>query len=267
LIKFSKFVATGNDFIIIDNRDRKIKKPSIFARKVCTRKFGIGADGVLLLEKAKGFDFKMRIFNPDGSEAEMCGNGARCIACYSYKNGISRRKMRFLTISGEIEAEVKGKKVKVKLTPPKDYRVLRIKVDRKIFKVYFVLAGVPHAVLFFENLEKVDVRELGRKIRYHPVFSPKGTNVNFVKITGKNSISIRTYERGVEDETLSCGTGSVASSYISWKNRFVSSPVRVSTRAENLKVYIEDDKNVYLEGEVEHVYDGTFFAFPEKRKK
>ncbi|RLD16518.1 MAG: diaminopimelate epimerase, partial [Caldiserica bacterium] len=246
---------------------RKIKKPSVFAKKVCMRKFGIGADGLLLLEKEKGFDFKMRIFNSDGSEAEMCGNGARCVAYYSYKNGISKRIMKFSTIGGEIEAEVRGKRVKVKLTPPKNYKVLRIKVDGKIFKVYFVLVGVPHAVLFFDNLEKVDVRELGKKIRYHPVFLPKGTNVDFVKITGKSSISIRTYERGVEDETLSCGTGSVASAYISWRNGFVSSRVKVKTRAEDLRVYIEDDKNVYLEGKVEHIYDGTFFAFPEKRKK
>jgi len=261
-IKFTKAVATGNDFIIIDNRTDGFKKLSELAKDLCDRKYGIGADGLLVVEKSKKADFKMRIFNSDGSEAEMCGNGSRCIALYAAIEGITSEEMTIDTLAGLLKGSVKKDVVKVKLTEPKNIKWnLCLEIDRCPYKLNFVNTGVPHVIHFVNDVDKVDVKNLGSHIRHHGEFSPEGTNADFVEITGKNSIKIRTYERGVEDETLACGTGAVASAVISAEAEKMSSPVTVGTRSgEELKVYFKmiggEFKEVYLEGKAKLVYGG-----------
>jgi len=263
-INFSKMVASGNDFIVIDNRRRVLKKNlANYAKTFCHLKFSIGADGLLLVERSKKADFKMRIFNADGSEAEMCGNGARCVALYAYKNKIAKRNMRFETIAGLIGGEIKNGSIKVGLSKPKGTKLdLTIRTPKDEYFVHFINTGVPHVVMFVENLNTINVNETGRTIRFHRVFSPAGTNVNFVELAQGNKIKIRTYERGVEAETLACGTGSVASAIISAKIKHLKPPIEVLTKSgEVLKVYFEikdkDVGNVYLEGKAREVFSGT----------
>jgi len=283
-IDFVKAVASGNDFIIL-NYQLPITNYQLLAKKICDRKYGIGADGLLVLEKSKIADVRMRIFNPDGSEAQMCGNGARCVAFY-FKSKISRQKSRDPDISsgknqkskisietkaGIIDSEVRGFNVKIKLTNPKDIKLnIPLKINNRILKVNFINTGVPHTVIFVEGLDKIDVVNLGRIIRYHKKFMPQGTNVDFVEIKDDENIRIRTYERGVEDETLSCGTGAVASAIISNIKYQINIEeknykVNVYTRdGEILRVYFErkdkNFKNVWLEGKVKIVYKGVYYV-------
>jgi len=264
-IRFTKAVATGNDFILIDNR--KPQAPSrqlaALAKRLCERKMSIGADGLLVLEHAKKADFKMRIFNPDGSEAEMCGNGSRCAALYASTNGIANINMTIETLAGILNARVKGDIVKVRLTNPKDINWnLCLSIGECPYKLSFIDTGVPHVVYFVKNLDTVDVKKVGADIRYHKEFSPAGANADFVKIEDEHNIKIRTYERGVEDETLACGTGAVASAIISAEFGKLKSPVNVETRSgEKLKVYFDmtggNFTNVYLEGKAYLVFDGV----------
>jgi diaminopimelate epimerase len=265
-IKFTKAVATGNDFIVIDNREGALKGDLAgLAARLCDRRRGIGADGVLLLERSKSCDFKMRIFNPDGSEASMCGNGSRCIALYASVKKIAPSDMKMETLSGTVGAAVKGNAVKVKLTDPKNIHWnLCLMINECPYKVDFADTGVPHVIHFVKDIDKVGVKELGSKMRYHAEFSPAGANVDFVRVVdqSKSRIQVRTYERGVEDETLACGTGAVASAIISAEADHLKSPVTVETRGkEILKVYFDavegGFKNVYLEGEANIVYEGT----------
>ena len=265
MIKFTKAVATGNDFIVIDNRSLALKGGlSGIAKKLCDRFYGIGADGLLLVEKSSAADFKMRIFNSDGSEAEMCGNGSRCAALYAHSKKIAPDNMKIETRAGMLNANVLGQTVKVKLTDPKDIQWnLCLMIQECPYKVSLANTGVPHVIHFVDDLEAIEVRKLGPKMRYHEEFSPNGANVDFVKVSdrSKNKIAVRTYERGVEDETLACGTGAVASAIISAEAEKLISPVTVETRGgELLKVYFESCegsfKNVYLEGKARLVYEG-----------
>lgn len=268
-ISFTKMESGGNDFIIIDNRKKILPRAlSKLAVNLCQRRSSIGADGLILLERADKADYKMRIFNPDGSEPEMCGNGARCLAKFAFIKGIASAETVMETKAGNVKAWVRGKKVKVRLGNPSDIN-LNFKISLKprgSQKVNFISVGVPHVVIFVPALNKVNVKNLGRAIRYHQRFTPSGANVNFVTLQGRNSIYIRTYERGVEAETLACGTGAVASALISGLQGKVSSPVEVHTRGgETLKVEyvikkdtggIEKFKALWLEGEVRVVYEG-----------
>ncbi|MDD5687731.1 MAG: diaminopimelate epimerase [Elusimicrobia bacterium] len=263
-VNFTKMSGSGNDFIVIDNREKIVKNPSDFAKKYCHRKFGIDADGLLLVEKSKTADFKMRYYNSDGSFASFCGNGSRCIALFAYLKKIAPQKMRFDSdadiISAEIVSSCKEEfcyDVKVKMPQPKDIRQdLNVNVENKIFKVSFINTGVPHAVIFVKNIKDIDVNDLGKKIRWHKEFKPEGTNVNFVQVTNKSSLHVRTYERGVEAETLACGTGVVASSVISILKEYVSSKVNVLTQGgEILKVYYEEGK-IHFEGKVSSIFEG-----------
>ncbi len=265
-MEFYKLQASGNDFILIDNRkpkteDRKLKK---FAKKFCERKKGIGADGLLVIEPSKRADFKMRIFNADGSEAEMCGNGARCVAFWTKSKAV-----KFDTIAGIIQAQVKANNVKIKLTDPTDLKSdFALTVLGRTIKINYINSGVPHTVIFVQGLDKIDVEKIGRPIRFHDKFKPAGTNVDFVEVTGEDSINLRTYERGVEAETLACGTGAVASAIIaSCKLQAASHKqkenkvIKVLTKSkEVLKVYFkrENDKisDVWLEGKAYLVYKG-----------
>jgi diaminopimelate epimerase len=263
-IKFTKAVATGNDFVIVDNMSGEVRgSPAALAKKLCDRKYSVGADGLLVIESSKKADFRMRIFNPDGSEAEMCGNGSRCAALYAVKNRIAKDRMTIDTIAGILRAAVSGRTVKVMLTEPKNIKWnLCLTIDKCPYKLNFVDTGVPHVVFFVDDLESVDVKNLGSHIRNHGEFAPSGANADFVKVVDRHNIKVRTYERGVEDETLACGTGSVASAIIAAESEKMPSPVTVETRSgEKLKVYFDiidgNFRNVYLEGGAKLVYEGV----------
>jgi len=259
-INFTKMVASGNDFIVIPLSRYPVIPLKMLARQICDRKYGVGADGLLILDKSKVVDIKMRIFNTDGSEAQMCGNGARCVALY-----VSKRKVKIETKAGIIVSEVSDDSVKIKLTDPKNIKLnIPIIVNNRQLKLNFINTGVPHTVIFVEGLNKIDVVRLGRQIRYHRHFAPAGTNVDFVEPINNNSLKIRTYERGVEDETLACGTGAVASSLIFALKTDAVNKVNVHTQGgEILKVYFYKDNtkisDVWLEGKARIVYTGQIF--------
>jgi len=260
-VEFWKMEATGNDFIVLDNRGEIVRERKNFSLSFCHRKKGIGADGVIFIEEADDADFTMRIFNPDGSEAEMCGNGARCAVLFSYLKGIAKKSCEFKTLSGKIKAEVGNSTVRIKMTDPFDLREkITLDVDGEKYTGYYINTGVPHFVIFFSDIEKIPLKQMGRKIRFHSLFHPQGTNVDIVSLE-KDAISIRTYERGVEDETLSCGTGAVACALISSLKGNLISPIRVKTKGGELKVLFENKegkfKNVFLEGKVNIVYQGV----------
>lgn len=265
-IAFTKAVATGNDFVVIDNRSGDIKDLGPLAKRVCDRKRSIGADGLLALERSDKADIRMRILNPDGSEPEMCGNGSRCMALFAVARGIAPADMTIETAAGILKASVRGETVKVMLTEPRDIKWnLCLMINKCPYKVDFVNTGVPHVIHFVDDLDKVDVKSLGSHIRSHGEFAPAGTNADFVKIVDKKTIRVRTYERGVEDETLACGTGSVASAIIAAEAEKMSSPVTVETHSgEKLKVYFDvvdgQFRNVYLEGKASLVFDGSIAA-------
>ncbi|MFZ2937173.1 MAG: diaminopimelate epimerase [Candidatus Omnitrophota bacterium] len=269
IINFTKMTASGNDFVVIEKRNLAARNKSFnnLARQACDRKFGIGADGLLLLEKTKKAVVRMRIFNADGSEAEMCGNGARCAALYlgSQLSAFSSQ-LKIETKAGIIEAYILGNNVKIKLTDPTSIKLnIPLEINNRLLKVNFINTGVPHTVIFVNGLGKINVVSLGRQIRYHKNFSPKGTNVNFVEILNNNSILTRTYERGVEDETLACGTGSAASALLTVYSLGLTTKksVNVHTRSgEVLKVYFDrinnHFRNVWLEGKARIVYKGEY---------
>jgi diaminopimelate epimerase len=262
---FYKLSASGNDFIIFLNFEGKItlEEGKILAKKLCRPKFSISADGLILLEKPSisSASFSWKFFNSDGSEAEMCGNGARCVARLVEDLGLFKSPFYFETKAGLIYAEVKGERVKVALTSPMDLKLnLVIRTDYDWFMAHFVNTGVPHVVIFWDNIESAPVEKIGPKIRYHEIFKPAGTNVNFVELVegDKKYLKIRTYERGVEAETLACGTGASASAYVSYKLGLVDKKVDLLTKSgEILTVYIEDEENkIYLEGDTRFVFEG-----------
>ncbi len=265
IIRFTKVNGSDNDFVVIDNRRNVVSNRVSFAKYICQRRLSVGADGLILIEGSRRADFKMRIFNPDGSEAEMCGNGARCVALYVSLRILDRRsKLKIETKAGILEAEIMAKdRVKLKMSNPVNLRLnLKVKIDKKAKEVFHINTGVPHTVLFVPDITKADVYNTGRKLRFHACFKPQGTNVDFVKVRDRSSIYMRTYERGVENETLACGTGAVASAIIAHLRKGVRSPISVHTRSgEVLRVYIEykDDKinDVYLEGNVKIIYEGN----------
>jgi diaminopimelate epimerase len=267
MIEFYKMSGSGNDFIIIDNRDLSLKVGDLpaFARRVCARKISVGADGLFLIEPSKSADFKWQFFNSDGSVAEMCGNGSRCVARYAYLKGIAGEKMSFETLAGIISAEVKDDVVKVKLTDPSPVNTgIKVEANGKTFILDSVDTGVPHAVIFIEDLDNCDVHNQGRRIRYHEYFTPRGTNADFATIIDRHNIRLRTYERGVEGETLACGTGMVAAALAAAQRGLVESPVDVLVQSsETLRIYFENQnghwREIYLEGKVKIIYQGLLF--------
>lgn len=264
-IPFVKMVASGNDFIVVDNRAKIIKDPLKFTQKICALHTGVGADGVLLFEKSSKAAFKMRIINSDGSEAEACGNGFRCIARYAKEKHGFPAKFNFESVSGIIQADVKGKQVRVELIKPVGFKEGELHVSGHRLHYSFINTGVPHTVIFVEGLPKVDVFSLGRSIRNHEAFKPKGTNVNFVEVKSERDIHVRTYERGVEAETLACGTGSTASAIISAISGYAKPPVRVKTSGGEILTidFIrqgKDIRKVTLEGQAHFVYEGELYV-------
>lgn len=263
-ITFYKISGSGNDFIIIDNRNSVVDENDLhgFIARVCRRKMSVGADGLILVEKSESVDFKWRFFNSDGSRPEMCGNGARCVARFAHLNGIAGSKMSFETIAGIVSAEVKNDGVKIKMTDPAELKVNYIlELENGPLSLSSVNTGVPHVVIAVDNLDDAEVVRLGREIRFHDSYAPAGTNVNFICAGNDNTISIRTYERGVEDETLACGTGSVAAAIIMGYKSKCRSPVEVITKGGgSLFIYFEIDEdrfqNVFLEGDARFIYKG-----------
>ena len=264
MLRFTKMNGAGNDFILFDNRTRDIDLDRNQIAQLCDRHRGIGADGILLLEKPTNrADFRMRYFNADGGEAEMCGNGARCFARFADKVGGQKGRISFETPAGVISAELKDELVTLRMTEPTD---LRLNVDLSMAAenrtVHFINSGVPHVVIPVAKIDNVDVRGEGAAIRYHKTFSPNGTNVNFIEKLGPNKIAIRTYERGVENETLACGTGIVASALIFAASENCEGPVTVLARGgDELQVSFEETqhefRNVTLTGPAEFVFEGT----------
>lgn len=263
-IPFYKMSGSGNDFIIIDNRENPVQTEDLsgFAAKVCRRKLSAGADGLILVEASDLVDFKWQFFNSDGSVAEMCGNGARCVARFAELNGICGPDMAFETLAGIVRAKVAGRRVKISMPDISDLKLdYELEWSGGLLPVSSVNTGVPHVVTTAFDLEEPDVSSLGREIRFHEAFSPAGTNVNFISRGPGRSIRIRTYERGVEDETLACGTGAVAGAVVSACRLGSESPVEVLTRSgETLAVYFDKQAerigNIHLEGGARMVYDG-----------
>jgi diaminopimelate epimerase len=267
MINFFKMSGSGNDFVLIDNRDQSLTLENIadFVRTVCERKVSVGADGLIIVEDSRHADFRWRFFNADGSEVDMCGNGARCVARFAYIRGIAKEKMSFETGAGIIDAEVKGDVVRLRLTEPQAMKVnFSVMLEDRPLEVSFINTGVPHCVLFVHGLDRYDVFSIGRKLRYHKEFQPEGTNANFMEVIDRHTIRIRTYERGVEDETLACGTGAVASALISSLQGLVESPVDVKVKSgETLKIYFhkldQSFEGIYLEGKTNVVYEGRIW--------
>ena len=268
-IQFTKMVGAGNDFIVIHGPLKT--NLSQLAARVCDRHSGIGADGLLVLQPSKNADYRMRIINADGSEAEMCGNGARCMAAYIV--GTQKEKKRpfgIETIAGVVLAEAKGEIASVRLSDPKDYQSqLAIKLSGRSLSVSCIDSGVPHTVVFVDSLKEMDVNTLGRAIRFHDQFKPRGTNVNFVEQIDEDSIELRTYERGVEAETLACGTGAAASAIIAFLKAHPGMAARTqacmkvkTTGQEVLDVSFDFDKgnisNVWLKGSARFVARGEY---------
>jgi diaminopimelate epimerase len=266
-IAFTKMNGCGNDFIIIDNRYgiAPADLPN-FTRCVCRRQISVGADGLILIETDPEHDFKWQFFNADGSRAEMCGNGARCAARFAYLNGIAGQKMRFGTDAGTIEAEVIGCEARIKMTDPCELvcdAVIKLKNGEQTLS--HLNTGVPHAVIETGDLENEPVVARGREIRCHPHFAPAGTNVNFVAVRKPGYISVRTYERGVEDETLACGTGCVASALVTAVQHGWEGPIAVTTHSGGVltihfKRMGQAFRSVYLEGDARIVYTADLQA-------
>ncbi|MBI3812591.1 MAG: diaminopimelate epimerase [Nitrospirae bacterium] len=269
-IPFYKMSGSGNDFILIDNRRGVLKnfkgrKINRFAAAVCTHRMSVGGDGLILIERAarpKTAHFCWRLFNTDGTEAELSGNGGRCAARFAYLKKIAPARMVFETLAGPIRAEIKGTNVKIQMPTPQSLRLdVKIPVRDKTYIGHFLNTGVPHTVLFVDDPAAVDLVPLGRAIRHHELFQPAGTNVNFATIKTPGLVRMRTYERGVEDETLACGTGAVATALIAGALGQGRSPMTLRQQSGMaLRVYYRWDgrvfSDVFLEGDARVVYEG-----------
>ncbi len=271
-IHFTKMSGAGNDFVVVDNRTGIITDRKQFSLAACHRRYGIGADGVLLVEKSDTAGFLMRYYNADGSDGGMCGNGGRCIAKFAHDIGVvpmnefSFNALGYIYGARRIESDL----FELKMKNPVDLKLNQtIDVNGLTVKASFIDTGAPHCVIFLNenpnlpSLDSVEVQRIGRSVRYHDLYQPKGTNVNFVSKTNSNSIQIRTYERGVEDETLACGTGSIASAIISsikfgWEK---SVGVKVQS-GESLEVSFQKEaenfSNVRLKGSAKVTFEGDF---------
>jgi diaminopimelate epimerase len=261
-LSFTKASGAGNDFIIVDNRAISLPKDlSALSRQLCSRHFGIGADGLLVLENSSRAHFTMQYFNSDGSYGGMCGNGGRCIARYAYLNGIAPREMSFEALDFLYHAKVLGDQVSLTMKDPSDVRDLGVHFGQEVHLGFFADTGSPHFVEFVDDVETVQVEQIGRAIRNDPTFLPDGANVNFVEVMQDHSIKLRTYERGVEAETLACGTGAVASGIISHLHRGLQFPVTVQVRSgEFLRVSANSDggnlRSPNLEGSAHILFSG-----------
>jgi len=262
-INFLKMNGSGNDFILIDNREGQIKEEdmSLLVKLACRRRTSVGADGLIFVVKSRQYDFGWRFFNADGNEVEMCGNGGRCVSRFAFLKGIAGRKMTFETIAGPIKAEIHGRMVKILMPKPTDLQ-MEIDMEKRPGwqSVDFINTGVPHVVVRVKGLDRHPVKDEGRLIRYHSLFLPLGTNANFMQVIDKHKLLVRTYERGVEDETLACGTGAIASVLVNAIRGVLESPVIVETRGgDNLTICFSLEENffkqIWLEGNTSISYE------------
>jgi len=255
-VKFYKYQGTGNDFIIIDNRNLSFdKKDFVCISKMCHRKFGIGADGLILLEKSNKADFKMLYFNADGKKGSMCGNGGRCIVHFAHFLGLIKNSCFFEAPDGLHKASINGNTVSLQMSDVKDVTLDNLNV--------FLNTGSPHHIAFTNSVSNIDVYNKGREIRYGAPYFKEGTNVNFVEQLGKNTFKMRTYERGVENETLSCGTGATAVAIaVNCLNKTTDNHIYLETLGGKLEVFFnKKDKNytkVFLKGKVQQVFKGEY---------
>ena len=252
-IDFYKYQGTGNDFVVVDNRSQKLyRNDKSTAQKLCDRKFGVGSDGLILIEDHEEYDFEMIFFNPDGSQS-MCGNGSRCAVKFAQYLGIIEDNTTFLSTDGVHEASIEGDIVRLNM---QDVAEANIKTYPEHFTIN---TGSPHYIIFASNIKGKDVKEEGASIRYSDEFVSEGINVNFVEKQSENQIAVRTYERGVENETLSCGTGVTACAIAHVLHGGIA-PVQIETLGGQLSVDFElidgDVKNVWLTGPAKNVFKG-----------
>jgi diaminopimelate epimerase len=269
-IEFTKMTGAGNDFVVIDNRSGMIANGAVVAKKLCDRHWGIGADGLLLLEEGKKGSYRMMYYNADGSYGGMCGNGGRCIALFAHRRGIAPSRHQFEAIDFEYKAEVTGNVVTLAMKDPSERQMnVSLSMGGRKIRGHFINTGSPHVVIPVDQismrkkgLESVNVVKLGRQIRNAKQFRPEGSNVNFVERTKEDTLRIRTYERGVENETLACGTGSVACAVIGnmiWRMR---PPIFIIPRSGvalsvNFTVKANQQRNISLTGPAEELFRGT----------
>ena len=263
-IPFWKMHGASNDFILVDDRNATFPTHDhAWMSKIGSRRTGVGCEGIILIQPSSTSDFRMRFFNPDGNEVDMCGNGARCVARLAHDIGIAPNRMAFDTASGIIHAETQGDNVLLEMTEPHSWNFDQpVTLNDQVYTRHFVDTGVPHVVIPVDDLEAIDVQTIGAMVRYHKDYEPNGANANFVQVTGSNSLDVRTYERGVENETLACGTGIVACALIGGRMGWVDSPVLV-TPASGDVIEIKYDltaggaTNVTMRGPAERVFEGT----------
>jgi diaminopimelate epimerase len=263
-LEFFKMSGGGNDFIVIDNRSTVVRPEaaSELVRRISVRALSVGADGVILIEPSRIADLRATFFNPDGLTT-FCGNGGRCVSRLAYLMGLVGPRMRVETIKMVHDAVVEGERVQFTMPPAQRLRTgLSISVDETQLEVASIDTGVPHAVVFRDTPHSVSIQDLGRKIRYHPEFGPEGTNVNFAMVVDEHTLAIRTYERGVEGETLSCGTGCVAAVLASTSLGLTRSPVACWTRSGvTLSVQFKGASgaysNIVLEGDARLIFQGN----------
>lgn len=251
-MNFYKYQGTGNDFIMVDNRQKQFQKNTETIEKLCDRRFGIGADGLILLENDETADFRMVYFNSDGNESTMCGNGGRCIVAFAKFLGIFENRCTFNAVDGLHEAEFSNGTIKLKMTD--------VPVIEKDGTDFVMDTGSPHYVKYVEMLKNYNVYKYGNEIRNSVTYRQKGINVNFVEILSETELFVRTYERGVEDETFSCGTGVTASALSFMQNKNINK-VDITVLGGKLSVYADKKAdgfcNIWLEGPAEQVFSGT----------
>ena len=276
---YIKMVGAGNDFLVIDGLagrravPRQSDQLRRLAKRMCARETGIGADGLLLLDRSRKADYKMRIINSDGSEAEMCGNGARCLAVYiTHLKKPPKKLFRIETLAGIVLGEANGQRASVRLSDPKDYQPnIAILVNGQKIEVSYIDTGVPHTIVFVDGLPNIDVETIGRAVRHHPRFAPRGTNVDFVEQIRKNLVAVRTYERGVEGETKACGTGAVAAGIVGFlkahprRTTFPMAKMRVLTQSKEILEVSFALKNqrftdVWLKGSGKFIARGEYYV-------
>ena len=263
MLSFTKMNGAGNDFVMIDNREAQIALTREQIAALCDRHRGIGGDGLIAVETAQnGADFRMRYYNADGGEAEMCGNGARCFARFASRLVGRKDGVNFETIAGVVGAQLLGENVRIEMSKPRDLEFgTKLTAAGRALTVHFVNTGVPHAIVFVEDLEQVDVLTVGAALRYHDQFAPRGTNANFIQVHGPSALAIRTYERGVEGETLACGTGVCAAALVHHALTGAASPVTLRVRGGDtlsvgFKKTVDGYDNVTLTGPADFVFDG-----------
>lgn len=263
-MKFTKISATGNDFILFDNRAGRLQgNEHQFFQRICRRRISVGADGVLLINTSADYDFSLVYFNSDGHIGEMCGNGARAAAYYAHCKNIAPDNVTFDVLGVSYSASVLAHGVQLKMPPPVEITMKPGVVEEQFLEEGgYLNVGVPHYVLFTTDVQQLDVPQLGRKYRYHRAFQPWGTNTNFVQIINDRKFKIRTYERGVEEETLACGTGTISSAIVAKKQRGLKCPIEVEAEGGMLSVNFDDDlQNITLTGEVRIVYEGELVSY------